>query len=174
MKMRLVVGGLILGAALGALAGYGVASMRQASSTVKSTSSSQTSVSTTTTTSSTTQPVFDNAALARRFDRIVQFATLGRADAINHDFAAAVQNREDTLTRLGGLPHVGASSELIHAIGVFDSAMKWSLKSDEDYASGKTTSDANAHTTMLKEEFVALFNPIARRYGLPTFDVGQI
>jgi hypothetical protein len=68
----------------------------------------------------------------------------------------------------------GGSARLQRAKRSFERAISASLQSDQAYASGGDASQSDAAATRLKRLFVSQFNPIARRYGLETFDAEGI
>jgi hypothetical protein len=142
-------------------------------------SSGQTDQGTTqqsTTSSSSTQTTRSvigvDERVARQLVQIVLYSQRGRLDVQSGRYDAALANREQTLFRLQQL--AGGSPQLRQAIRTFKTAIHWSLQSDQAYASGSNASYPDSQSTKYKRLFVSEFNPIARRYGLTTFDANSI
>jgi hypothetical protein len=106
-------------------------------------------------------------------------------------FQAAVASRQNLLNRLASLP--GRSALPANTLAALTSAWQNSIKADQDYAqwaqdeisSGCTSTNASdphaqaaagpdAQATTDKKAFVNGWNPIATRYGLPTYQWNQL
>jgi len=135
-------------------------------------STQQPTTSSSNTQSPTTPVVSVDERLSRRLEQIVLYSEHGRLDVQSGRYNAALANRQQTLLRLQQL--VGGSPQIRQAIRTFKTAIHWSLQSDEAYASGSNASYPDSQSTKYKRLFVTEFNPIARRYGLTTFDADSI
>jgi hypothetical protein len=107
-------------------------------------------------------------------------------------FQSAVASRQALLTRLAGLP--GRSVLPAPMLAALTSAWQNSIQADQDFAqwakdeiasgctSGNQSADPNARAaatpdaqaTTAKRSFVAQWNPIAARYGLPAYRWNQL
>jgi hypothetical protein len=106
-------------------------------------------------------------------------------------FQAAVASRQNLLSRLSSLPDRSALPATM--VTALTSAWQSSMKADQYYArwaqdemsngcTSNNTSDPNAQAaagpdtqaTTAKQTFVSGWNPIATRYGLPTYQWNQL
>ena len=171
-----VVSGLVIAAAgVGAFLALRHGSSNSATpavTTVQTVQITTQSPSTTPATTPSSPAVGVEEEATRRLGAIVRFSERGRLAVRSGQYDAAVANRQETLARLQQL--TGGSARLQRAKQTFEQAINVSLQSDEAYASGGNTSQYDAEATRLKRLFVSQFNPIARRYGLGTFDATGI
>ncbi|HEX8207435.1 MAG TPA: hypothetical protein VF587_15335 [Solirubrobacteraceae bacterium] len=112
------------------------------------------------------------AEIAERIQAIVAFSLEGRTAVIQGRYQDAIDNRERVLRRLDGID--GATGRVARARRVLRQAMEASLESDRHYANGTDASGTDAEATRLKQEFVTVWNPIAREHGLSSYGAGEI
>ena len=159
----------------GGVAGYLIAHSNNRSAASPTTVVTQT-VITAATPASASAPASSASAidvgLVSRLASIVEFSQRGRAAVQNGQYAVAIANRTSTLDRLAAL--IGGSPAVRQAKQTFTRAIEASLDSDRAYEAGQDPDSYDAQATILKREFVAEFNPIARRDGLPTFSALKI
>jgi hypothetical protein len=135
------------------------------------------------------QSVSDRSAITQAYNDVSACGPLLGQD--QQTFQQAASSRQSLITQLSGLP--GAQS--LPAAMLSDLAGAWqaSQQVDQDYAQwsddensqGCTSQDytnpsyqaaesPNQQATSDKTAFIALWNPIAKKYGLPTYDQGEI
>jgi hypothetical protein len=136
-----------------------------------------------------TQSVSDRSAINQAYNDVSACGTLLGQD--QQTFQQAASSRQGLLTQLSSLP----DAQSLPAAMLSDLTGAWqaSQQVDQDYAQwaadentqGCTNQDytdpsyeaagsPNDQATSDKTAFVALWNPIARKYGLPTYDQGEI
>lgn len=110
--------------------------------------------------------------LAGQLSEIAQFSEQGRSAVSSGNFQAAIANRNQVLSRLDGLE--GTRGNLSNARKSLRAAMNYSLQSDQCYASGGDCSYSDSQATAYKKNFVRFWNPIAEKYGYPTYTESTI
>jgi hypothetical protein len=124
----------------------------------------------------TTTPVVPHPApsvpaeerVARQLAAVVRYSQQGREDVRSGQYSDAIANRQVAISRLQAI--TGGSVRVEEAKNTFLQALQYSLQSDESYASGQSATSSDASATATKKVFVQQFNPIARRWGLATFN----
>ena len=129
-------------------------------------------VSTATATGTTTSAALpgETANELASLDSILNLAEAGRRSLANGDITATIANRREVLQQLGALH---PNSELSASVQALDVAESFSLQADTTCGLSCPPS-TNARSTQLKKAFVAIFDPIATRYGTPTYAADQI
>jgi hypothetical protein len=131
-----------------------------------------------------TQSISDRSAILSAYHDVDTCGSGLVADA--QTFQQAATSRQNLLSRLGALP--GASALPSGLIQALHGAWQASVTADQDYAAWardesargcrahdtadahyQATSTPNHEATTGKTTFVGLWNPIAARYGLPTY-----
>ena len=131
-----------------------------------------------------TQSISDRSSILSAYHDVDTCGSGLVADA--RTFQQAATSRQNLLSRLGALPGAGTlPSGLLQAL---HGAWQASVAADQDYAAWardessrgcqvhdtadahyQATSASNHEATTDKTTFVSLWNPIAVRYGLPTY-----
>jgi hypothetical protein len=131
-----------------------------------------------------TQSISDRSAILSAYHDVDTCGSGLVADA--QTFQQAATSRQNLLSRLGALP--GASALPSGLLQALEGAWQASVAADQDYAAWardessrgcrvhdtadahyRATSAPNHEATADKTTFVSLWNPIAVRYGLPTY-----
>jgi hypothetical protein len=131
-----------------------------------------------------TQSISDRSAILSAYNDVDTCGPRLAQDA--QTFQQAATSRQNLLTRLGTLP--GASALPSRLLQSLTGAWQASVAADQDYAAWardessrgcrvhdtadahyQATSAPNHEATTDKTTFVSLWNPIAVRYGLPTY-----
>jgi hypothetical protein len=131
-----------------------------------------------------TQSISDRSAILSAYHDVDTCGSGLVADA--QTFQQAATSRQNLLSRLGVLP--GASALPSGLLQALNGAWQASVAADQDYAAWardessrgcqahdtadahyQATSTSNHEATTDKTTFVSLWNPIAVRYGLPTY-----
>ena len=136
------------------------------------------------------QSVMDRSSIVAAVNDVSQCGPNLRQDPQTLD--SAVTSRQALLTRLARLP--GRSALPAPMLAALTSAWQNSIKADQDFAqwaqdqisngctAGNQSSDPHAQAaagpdaqaTTAKQSFVAQWNPIATRYGLPGYQWNQL
>ena len=103
-------------------------------------------------------------------DSILNLAKTGRQALANGDITATIANRRTVLQELDALQ---PNSELSASVQALKAAESYSLHADTTCGLSCSVS-VDQHSTQLKQAFVAIFNPIAARYGTQTYAAGEI
>lgn len=113
----------------------------------------------------------DEERVARELQEIVEFSLAGRADVVQGQYVAAIENRREVLRRIDGVDE--ATGELTQAKETLRGAMEASLDSDISYRDGIDASASDAEATRLKGAFVDQFSPVARRYDIAVYSADE-
>ncbi|HTU72902.1 MAG TPA: hypothetical protein VMG38_05230 [Trebonia sp.] len=136
-----------------------------------------------------TQSVSDRSAITQAYNDVSGCGPLLGQD--QQTFEQAASSRQSLITQLSSLP--GAQSLPAAMLSDLTGAWQASQQVDQDYAQWSNDEDTqgcasqdytnpsyqaadspNQQATSDKTAFVSLWNPIARKYGLPTYDQGEI
>jgi hypothetical protein len=135
------------------------------------------------------QSVSDRSAINQAYNDVSDCGSLLGSD--QQTFQQAASSRQSLITRLSSLP--GAQSLPAAMLSDLTGAWQASEQVDQDYAqwagdentqgcanqdysdpSYEAAVSPNEEATSDKTAFVALWNPIAEKYGLPTYSQGEI
>jgi hypothetical protein len=129
-----------------------------------------TTAGTSTGTSTGTPPAAQTTTQLATLDSILNIAATGRQALANGDITATIANRRTVLQELDALQ---PDSELSASVQALKAAESYSLHADTTCGLNcSVTIDQRA--TRLKQAFLAIFNPIATRYGAQTYAAGEI
>jgi hypothetical protein len=167
-----LVGGLLVaGVGVGAFVlARGTSSPGPPQSSPPAVTTVQTVTQSSTASSATTRRRAQSAAerrVAQKLVSIIAYSQQGRVAVRSGRYSDAIANRQSTLDQLSAV--TGGSLRVQRARATLQSAIEASLESDQAYASGGDASSSDARATQMKRIFVGQFNPIALKYGLPTF-----
>ena len=124
----------------------------------------------TTVTGTNATPVSDPTTQVASLEAILNLAATGRQALATGDIAATIANRRSVLAQLDAFQ---PDAELAPSVAALKAAESFSLHADTTCGLNCPAS-INQHSTDLKQAFLAMFNPIATKYGSATYTAGQI
>lgn len=117
-----------------------------------------------------TTPTSQTPSQLASLDSILNLAETGRQALTNGDITATIANRRTVLQELDALQ---PDSQLSASVQALKAAESYSLHADTTCGLNCSVS-VDQGATRLKQAFLAIFNPIAARYGTQTYAAGEI